>query len=48
MLDDCIKRESKLSEWEQGFIQSLSEIDHLDQLSDKQRERLELIWGKIT
>lgn len=45
MIEDCIKRESKLSEWEQGFIQSISEQDFI---TDKQLEKLESIWDRVT
>lgn len=48
MLEDCVKRESKLNEWEKGFIQSLSEMDDFGSLSAKQYETLEKIWERIT
>lgn len=44
MIDDCEKRESKLSVWEQDFIQSISEKDHL---TDKQIKILEDIWNRV-
>ncbi len=47
MLEDCQKRESKLNEWERGFIQSISEID-IENISPKQYETLENIWEKVT
>lgn len=47
MLEDCIKRESKMNEWERGFIQSISEMD-IGNLSPKQYESLEKIWDRIT
>ena len=49
MLDDCEKRESKLSDWEIGFIDSLGM-----QIADgriptaKQIEKLEAIWERVT
>lgn len=49
MLDDCEKRESQLSDWEQGFIDSLGK-----QIADgrtptpKQIEKLDAIWERIT
>jgi len=49
MVADCEARESKLSDWERGFIDSVSR--HLADgrsLSDKQAERLEAIWEKVT
>jgi hypothetical protein len=45
MIDDCIKRSNKLSEWEQDFIQG---IDEQDTISDKQKEKLDAIWERIT
>lgn len=45
MIDDCINRESKLNEWELGFIQSISEKDSR---TEKQIETLHKIWDKIT
>ena len=49
MVTDCENRESKLSEWEAGFIDSLSH--HLAAgraLSDKQAEKLNAIWDRVT
>ncbi len=46
---DCEKRESKLSDWERGFIDSLG--DQLAKghgLTGKQTEVLEAIWEKVT
>lgn len=48
MLEDCIKREIKLSEWESVFIQSLSEMADFGNLSHKQYQTLENIWERIT
>jgi hypothetical protein len=45
MIEDCEKRQSKLSEWEQDFIQSISEKDSL---TEKQIGILEKIWEKVT
>ena len=45
MIDDCIKRQDKLSEWEINFIVN---IEDKESLSDKQIEKLELIWDKVT
>lgn len=49
MIKDCIARESKLTDWERQFIDS---IDHRTSngksLTDSQTERLEEIWEKIT
>lgn len=48
MVDDCMKRESKLSAWEQNFIQSLSERLHSGTISSRQLSILEDIWERIT
>lgn len=47
MIEDCLKRQSKLTDWEAGFIDSISLL-HADYLSSKQRETLEKIWNRIT
>lgn len=47
MLSDCEARESKLTDWERGFIQSIAErIEH--GITQKQYETLEKIWERIT
>lgn len=46
MIDDCMKRESKMTDWERGFISSLYE--QFDNFTPKQIERLNIIWEKIT
>lgn len=49
MIEDCEKRESKLTEWEIGFIDSLRKrIDDDTVLTDKQSSRLEQIWERVT
>lgn len=48
MLEDCLKRYHKLNEWERGFIDSLSEMGDLDDITINQYERLETIWEKVT
>jgi hypothetical protein len=49
MIDDCEKRESKLTEWESEFIDSLANrICRGHTLTDKQAERLLKIWDRIT
>lgn len=48
-ITDCENRESKLSEWEHTFIQSIREqFDKTGSLSQKQNETLEGIWDKVT
>lgn len=49
MLEDCEKRESKLSDWERGFIDSLSDqVSKSGQLTPRQAEKLGDIWERIT
>lgn len=46
---DCEARESRLTEWEQKFLQSLTEqIDRNLALSVKQIDTLDRIWEKVT
>ena len=49
MIDDCVTRESRLTEWEQGFIASLhSQIERDRRPSAKQIETLNSIWDRAT
>ena len=49
MIADCEARESRLSEWEAGFIDSLSkQIERGRDLTEKQDETLNRIWDKVT
>lgn len=49
MVDDCEKRESKLSDWEREFIDSLShQLAKGRALSERQAERLDEIWNRVT
>ena len=49
MIEDCETRESKLSDWERGFIDSLKAWRARGiPLTDKQRERLNAIWDRVT
>ena len=49
MIADCEKRESKLSEWEAGFIDSIGkQLADNGRLSKKQLDRLEEIWERVT
>lgn len=49
MISDCISRESRMNEWERGFIQSISEyFDDGGFLSETQNEILERIWNRVT
>ena len=49
MIDDCEKRESRISEWEQGFVDSVgSQLGRGRHLSQRQIETLEKIWERVT
>jgi hypothetical protein len=49
MLDDCIKRDNKMSTWECDFVESVKDqlIAH-GRLSEKQLATLNKIWEKVT
>lgn len=49
MVADCIARESRLSDWERGFIESIGErIDRGQTLTEKQAETLDRVWNSAT
>ena len=49
MITDCENRESKLTEWEGEFFESVSEqLYERGSLSQRQAETLERIWEKCT
>lgn len=49
MVEDCESRESRLNDWEQGFIQSIREwIEDERPLTDTQLRKLENIWERAT
>lgn len=49
MAKDCEKRESRLTEWEKGFIASIrSRLQSENPLTIKQTETLDLIWERVT
>jgi len=49
MLEDCQARESRLSDWEQSFIDSLLIfLGRGNALTAKQQETLQSIWDKAT
>ena len=49
LIADCELREEKLSDWERSFIDSLSrQLTDGRGLSQKQIDRLEEIWEKVT
>ena len=49
MIEDCENRESKLSDWERSFVDSVSKlIEKGFSLTDKQASTLDSIWEKVT
>jgi hypothetical protein len=49
MVQDCENREEKLSDWERGFIDSLSsQLAKGRTLSERQVDKLNSIWERIT
>lgn len=49
MIHDCEQRESQLSDWERGFIDSLGkQISDGKMPTPKQIERLDEIWERVT
>jgi len=49
LVEDCEKRESKLTEWEAGFIDSIRhQLQNAKPLSPKQTETLDKIWERVT
>ncbi len=49
MVEDCEKRESRLTEWEAGFVDSIRHrLENEQPLSAKQTETLDKIWERVT
>lgn len=49
LVEDCEARESKLTDWERGFIDSVGRVlRNGGRLTDKQAETLNTIWDKVT
>ncbi len=49
MIEDCENRESKLTDWERSFIDSVkSRLTAGNSLTERQAETLENIWNRIT
>lgn len=49
MIEDCESNESLLNDWECEFIDSVrNQIEEERPLSDRQIEKLEDIWEKVT
>lgn len=48
MIADCEKRESQLTDWERSFIDSIGKQIATRPLSEKQAQRLDEIWERVT
>lgn len=49
MVQDCENRESKLTDWERSFIDSIRrQLENGRGLSEKQRESLDQVWERVT
>ena len=49
LLDDCEKREERLTDWERGFVDSLRrQIEQGRRPSQKQIEALDTAWERAT
>ena len=49
LLDDCEKREERLTDWERGFVDSLRrQIEQGRRPSQKQIESLDSMWERAT
>lgn len=49
LLDDCEKREDRLSDWERGFVDSLRrQIEQGRRPSPKQIDTLDSLWERVT
>ena len=49
MVGDCEKRESRLTEWERGFIASIrSRLESEKPLTANQTEALDRTWERVT
>jgi len=49
LLDDCEKREQRLTDWERGFVDSLrTQIEKGYRPTKKQIDTLDTIWEKAT
>jgi hypothetical protein len=49
LCDDCEARESRLSDWERGFVESIrSRLENKIPLTPKQTEMLSNVWERAT
>ena len=49
LIEDCEKRESRLTDWERGFMDSLrASVESGHHPTHKQIEKLDAIWERAT
>ena len=49
MVQDCENRESKLTDWERSFVDSIkAQLERDRPLTEKQAETLDAIWERVT
>jgi phosphoserine phosphatase len=49
MIEDCEARESRLTNWERGFVDSIrAQLERNRPLTPKQTETLDTIWERAT
>lgn len=49
LIEDCENRESRLTDWERGFVDSVKrQIGSGRTLTEKQSDRLDEIWQRVT
>ena len=49
MLEDCVARESRLTDWERSFVDSLQrQLEAGRTLSEKQSDTLDEVWERAT
>jgi hypothetical protein len=49
LIDDCEARESRLDDWERGFLDSIkAQLAGGKALTERQAEKLGAIWDRVT
>jgi hypothetical protein len=48
MIEDCIKQESKLNEWEQNFIRDIKRKYNSLNITQMQLAKLNEMWDRVT
>lgn len=49
LIEDCEKRESRLTDWDRGFVDSVrNQLEQGKPLSKTQCETLDSIWERVT